>query len=285
MSEQIDHTYWAKRILEYLISHIKDFQGGEKFVSYSDLAKEIGYPPPHQGSAFARRIGETLGVMGHLIEDLPIDGERPPYIQALVVNKSSRLPGDGIKEFYPDYPMLPREKKRDLVLREIQRIFEFGSRWEKLLEKLNLSSGGKSETLRRSLHNPYGSEGSPEHRALRDYVYNHPEVVGEFSVVAKYREYPLKSGDVVDVLFKTPTGMIAIEVKSRRSGEDDIERGIYQCVKYKAVLEAESIILGEQGFVDCILVLEGNLPQGLNRVASRLQVSVLEDIKPPRARA
>ncbi len=282
MPGQIDHTYWAKEVLKYLVSHIKHFQGGEKFIYYSDLAKAIGYPAPHQGNVFARRIGETFGVMGHLIEDIPIDGERPPYIQALVVSKSSRLPGDGIKEFYPDYPMLPKEKKRGLVLREVQRIFEFGSQWEKLLERLNISSGDKSEALRRSLHNPYGSEGSPEHRELRDYVYNHPEVVGAFSVTDKYREYPLKSGDVVDVLFETPTGTIAIEIKSRRSGRDDIERGIYQCIKYKAVLEAENIILRKQRPVDCILVLEENLPRELSRVASQLQISVLEGIKPSR---
>jgi len=285
MSERIDHTYWAKEVLKYLVSHIKNFQGGDKFVYYGDLAKAIGYPEPYQGNVFARRIGETLGVMGHLIENIPVDGERPPYIQALVVSKSSRLPGDGIKEFYPDYPMLPREKKRDLVQREVQRVFEFGTRWEKLLEELNIPIGDKSETSQHSLHNPYGSEGSPEHRELRDYVYDHPEVVGQSYVVAKYREYPLKSGDVVDVLFETSEGIVAIEIKSRRSGKDDIERGIFQCVKYKAVLEAENIILEEQSPVDCILVLEESLPRGLNRVASQLQVSVLEGVKPSRTRA
>jgi len=145
MTEQIDHTFWAKKALRYLVSHIKHFRGGEKFVYYGDLAKAIGYPEPHQCNIFARRIGETLGVLGHLIEDVIIDGERPPYIQALVVSKATRLPGDGIKEFYPDYPSLPREKKRDLVLREVQRIFEFGTRWEKLLDVLNIPLGDKFE--------------------------------------------------------------------------------------------------------------------------------------------
>lgn len=271
----VDHEHWAKEVLKYLVKHIKEYRGGSKFVHYSDVAKAINYPRPYFGSVFANRIGHTLGKMGHLIENIIVDGERPPYIQALVVAIGSNLPGDGIKEFYADYPNLSKAKKRDLISAEYQRVFDFGSRWEKVLSELGVKPD-EIEIKKRNhdLHNSYGCEGSPEHRALRNYVFEHPETFG-LQPVGKFREYPLRSGDSVDILFETSDEIIGIEVKSVRSGYDDLERGIFQCVKYRAVLEAENLIQGTTKTVKCFLVLEGLLPRELRRASEKLGVRVL----------
>ena len=42
----------------------------------------------------------------------------------------------------------------------------------------------------------------------------------------------------------SPKDWIAVEVKSRISNDADITRGIFQCVKYKVVLEAMQLSLG-----------------------------------------
>ena len=44
----------------------------------------------------------------------------------------------------------------------------------------------------------------------------------------------------IDVWFMSVGEQLAVEVKSRRSKMPDIERGIFQCVKYRALLKAQS---------------------------------------------
>lgn len=57
--------------------------------------------------------------------------------------------------------------------------------------------------------------------------------------------------------------MIAVEVKSSISGLEDIRRGLYQCVKYKAVTEAYLSVISKPKNVRTILVLERGLPSEL----------------------
>jgi hypothetical protein len=93
-------------------------------------------------------------------------------------------------------------------------------------------------------------------------------------------EYPLKSGDKIDVVFESTNSILGVEVKSLRSGTDDIERGIYQCVKYSAVHKAENEVNNIKKRTNCILVLEGKLPRGLKRIINTLDITVLESITP-----
>jgi len=277
----IDHEFWARKTLAYLIKCIRNFQGGEKFVTYGLLAKEIGYPEPHIGNLFGRNIGRTLGVMGHLFDDILIDGEEVPLIQALVVNQSQKLPSDGLKEFNSTYPNLSIEKKRDFAQSEYRLIFDFGTRWETVLKQLGIqeNEAGASHPIPSEppgRHNPYGSEGSPEHVALRDFIANNPETIGLDNKIIGITEYPLKSGDAVDVVFETENEVIAVEVKSIRSGVDDIERGLYQCVKYQAVLGAENIIKNSQKRIRSLLVMQGVFPRKLIPVRKKLKLDAKE---------
>ena len=84
-----------------------------------------------------------------------------------------------------------------------------------------------------------GGEGD-EHRMLKEWVENHPEVVKEeYFGNPTCSEFHLKSGDWVDVAIFLPSGaIVAVEVKSRISNDADLERGVYQCIKYGAVIEA-----------------------------------------------
>ncbi|MBW8012768.1 MAG: hypothetical protein FVQ83_16240 [Chloroflexi bacterium] len=135
-----EHQVWAQKILVYLINHIKNFSGGDKFITYGELAKSLGYPEPHRGNLFSANIGETLGLMGHMFDEVVIEGKEVPFLQALIVNQSYKIPSNGFKEFYPDYPNLSTKKKRDLAQIEYERIFQFGSRWEKLLKILGIEN-------------------------------------------------------------------------------------------------------------------------------------------------
>jgi hypothetical protein len=201
------HKYWAEITLKALVERIRNFDGGDKYITYGNLAKAIGYPKPHTGNLFGYNIGSTLGVMGHLIENIVIDGQKPPLIQAMVVNSKKKLPSDGLKEFNNTYPSLSDQKKKDFAYAEYRRIFEFGDRWERVLRhlKIDIPNPQKENTFstERGLYNPYGSEGSPEHRALRDYIADNPAEIGLSKSTKRIIEYPLKSGDSVDIVFIT----------------------------------------------------------------------------------
>ena len=80
----------------------------------------------------------------------------------------------------------------------------------------------------------------------------------------------------IDVYFKLKDGkQIAIEVKSRISDDADILRGIYQCVKYKAVLSAECLAHGENGNVDAFLVIENEMSEENRKTANMLSVKYI----------
>lgn len=281
-SKNINHKKYAKKCLAYLVKHIRDFKGGNKYITYGELAEAVNYPKPYTGNLFGKQIGETLGVMGHLFDGMTIDGETIPIIQALVVNSGNKLPSDGLKEFNPSYPKLTATKKKDFLLSEYKKIFSFGGRWDKVLHNLNITPIGKKYSKRkpgRGLYNPYGSEGSPEHRALRDYIAAHPEMVGYDKNITGVPEYPLRSGDSVDVVFESLNKLLGVEVKSERSGNDDIERGLYQCIKYSAVLKSERDVNQKKYDVDCVLVLATALPRQLYQVRDKLGITVFENIE------
>lgn len=271
----------AKDSLKHLVNHVLAHQDGLiEAVTYQKLAKRIGRLNKH-GEVHAHGMGDVLGKMGHLLRGLEGEwGERIPHIQSLVVNKTGMLkglPDDGIKEFWPSYPMMSKAEKRNRMKAEHQQVVAFGSRWNQILEALALPkitpSGGK----------PQGKGGeSDAHKTLKNHVRNHPEIVGANEGSLALVEYSLPSLDQIDVAFKSSTEFVAVEVKSKISDHspDDYERGIYQTVKYGALLEAMThddqydIPAG----IRSVLVLETGLPQKYAKIANALGVEVTENV-------
>lgn len=280
MNEQ-EHEYWARELLKTLVNRVVTFNGGDKYITYGVLAKQIGYPEPHIGNLFGKNIGKTLGVMGHLLDNVVVDGMKPPLIQSMVVSSTNKLSSDGLKEFNSTYPFLSNEKKKDFAYMEYQKIFDFGNRWTEVLKTLKIDNPIENMNQRngRGLYNPYGGEGSPEHRALRDYIAENPQTIDLDSGMKGIVEFPLKSGDSVDVVFETKNIVIAVEVKSERSGNDDMERGLFQCIKYRAVLKAEQSLEKEQKDIKAILVLASRLSPENKKKANLLGITVYENIK------
>jgi len=277
-----EHAYWGKKILVCLVNHVRNFKGGDKFITYGSVAESVGYPGPYTGNLFGSNIGKTLSEMGHMFDDMVIDGSRVPMMQALVVSSQGKLPSDGLKEFNATYPLLTKEKKKDFVQAEYRKIFEFGDRWDEVLKKLGLlesTKAKKNSNKSGGLYNPYGSEGSPEHRALRDYILANPSRIGININVKGIPEYPLKSGDSIDVVFEDNNSVFAVEVKSEHSGNDDIERGLFQCIKYEEVLKAEDRVNKKVREITCVLVLADSLPFKLKKIRHILGISVHENIK------
>lgn len=246
-------------------------------IDYGSLAVELGMPN-------ARNLNYPLGSIGTTLQQLSaLWGETIPPLQCLVVNKNTGLPGEGIGWFIvkaEDFGRLPLNRRRDIVRAELNKVFAY-PRWREVLEALDLPPPPPpvAPDLLARATGLGGGEGD-QHRALKDWVARHPEVLGLPLTATGVAERPLPSGDSLDVSFETPSEWVAAEVKSRISGDTDMLRGLFQCVKYRAVMEAVQIAAGRPRAARAVLVLETVLPPSLNAVRNALAVEVIERVAP-----
>lgn len=245
-------------------------------IHYSDLAEELGMPNP-------RNLNYVLGSIGQSMELLSKSWkEKVPPIQCLVINKATGLPGEGVgwflikKESFAD---LPLRQKRAIVDAELQHVYAY-SKWNEVLKFLSLEPTKADFTPFVSKASQWAGGGEGErHMALKDYIATHPESVGlKASTPNGITEHPLPSGDFLDVSFLQQKVWVAVEVKSAISPEGDIVRGLFQCVKYRAVMEAVQIAEARPQSARALLVIESSLPQSLVALRNILGIEVVEGV-------
>ena len=180
-----------------------------------------------------------------------------------------------------DFGKLSRKQQRDLVNAELLKVFTYPN-WLKVLRALGLKqvSIDYSTLLTKASAFRGGGE-SERHKRLKLYVARHPEVVHlPYTISNGKTEYQLPSGDSLDVLFRDKDDWIAVEVKSSISGPGDIIRGMFQCIKYRAVIEAYQATRSLPQNARTILVLEGSLPEDLIPLKHILEIEIIENIVP-----
>lgn len=252
---------------------------GEPFVTYGAIKAQL----EHQlqiPSIFTIQIGAVAGAM----MDAILGAEpKAPLINVLICRPDG-IPGSGAGSYLAsryrdpslrDWDKVPRERKLALVGRERQKILAYPG-WQNLaaslfgeLPELVLTPSDGNE------HDFRGGRGgeaeSPEHKRLKLWVHANPACVAiegrpEFAKT----EAKLLSGDEIDVLFRCGGVFFAVEVKSRRSNDADFLRGIYQCIKYRAVKQAQHVPFPVE--VVPILVTETPMPKHLVDRAAQLGV-------------
>ncbi len=76
------------------------------------------------------------------------------------------------------------------------------------------------------------------HLQLKAYVARHPEALGLRTTESGQLEYAFVSGDECDVVFDLGSaGYAVVEIKNGHRGE--LIKGVYQAVKYRALIAAE----------------------------------------------
>jgi hypothetical protein len=247
---------------------------GQK-MTYSQLAEEMGMPNP-------RNLNYVLGSVGTSLSALSTDWKQTiPPLQCLVVNSVTGLPGEGFDEFLDagEAGDLTRKQRRALVNAALARVFAF-PKWLDVAASLDVQIDRASfataiESARSGGHGPE----SEQHRSLKEFVAANPAAVGLSAWFGNGQiEAQLPSGDLVDVLFRRGTTWIAVEVKSIISGEADVVRGLFQCVKYSAVIEAWRGSESEAADVRAILALGAALPPSLVPLRNALGVDVVENV-------
>jgi hypothetical protein len=154
--------------------------------------------------------------------------------------------------------------------------------WQEVLKALELepTTSDFSSVVSKAAGGFGGGE-SEDHKALKAYVAQNPQAIGlGANTSIGITEFPLPSGDYLDVSFSGKKVWVAAEVKSSKSAEGDIVRGLFQCIKYRAVMEAVLLTEARPQNARALLVLESMLPQSLIPLRNMLGVEVVEGISP-----
>jgi hypothetical protein len=226
----------------------------------------------------------VAGTIGYALQETETEWQKPiPPINALVVNEATGLPGKGVDSFLKAYLRQTETKtkltptQRESIVEEIHKDIYNYSDWDRLLSHYKLRRPPilhpEKKKRRKTPRYGWSNEGeSQEHKDLKKYVSTHPGCIGLPAKCAGSEEYLLPSADRIDVYFENDGWDTAVEVKSVRSNDDDLRRGVFQCVKYRELLRALRRTEGEIPQVKSLLVTERELPRKLAEIATMLKV-------------
>jgi hypothetical protein len=119
---------------------------------------------------------------------------------------------------------------------------------------------------------------SDEHKALKAWVEDNASTITGVEKLDSKPEFLFKSLDRADVALWNARTFWPIEVKSWKSGESDLFRGVYQCVKYRALAQAHFVDLGKGNMeIKSVLVVEEDdksLIKDLREAAMRHEIEL-----------
>lgn len=261
----------ARKALPYIVRQAKAGQT----IFYSDLAEEINIPNPRNLNFPLGAIGQALITLGKSTNTII------PPIQCLVINKGTGLPGDGIEWFISQtaFNKLTKSQKRELVNRQLTNIFAYPN-WDWVLNQFDLEpvKSNVADIIDKAKKIGFGHGESEQHKNFKEYLAQNPSLLG-LKVSVGTIEYKLPSSDSIDILFTDKGQIIGVEVKSSISDTPDILRGLFQCVKYKHLIEAEQAVKNKTPDSRVILALQGLFPTELISVRNILGIEVIDKIK------
>ncbi|MDD9979899.1 MAG: hypothetical protein OXU81_00805 [Gammaproteobacteria bacterium] len=227
---------------------------------------------------FPTRMGAPAGrLMDRLLHVRP----DCPLVNVLLVRQGDGMPGEGAGYFMANYlgqPRLARPGYRDrhpmqwraacdeiatdvYAFRDWEQVYReaFGHRLPAPVPSAGTERDGISHARR--------GEG-PNHKALRLWIKKNPRRVRRaYADFDTDTEVILDSADRVDVVYYGPTSTVVVEVKSLDSDDTDLRRGVFQCIKYRAVMEAMDMRSETQ--VVPVLVTQAPLPGDLGDLVRR----------------
>jgi hypothetical protein len=234
---------------------------------------------------------DALGSIGYALKALEKRrdwefGDIPP-IQLMVWSKGQGSPGDSAFSFVgikKEEARAMRPELRRFTAGSIRRkILEYPY-WRDVLAKLGLKpltlDLPEAAEVTAKLEEGRGGPESEAHKRLKHYIGSRYHLIGIRGRFAASFEEMLLSGDKADVMLDSAdrSQRICIEVKSRTSQSADLIRGIFQCVKYSAILAAQERYelmrspMRRPRKLQTLLVTERELPGDLKELSSLLGV-------------
>ncbi|MBU4185357.1 MAG: hypothetical protein KKI12_01520 [Proteobacteria bacterium] len=279
--------YTARTVLPLIIWCAKN----GKTITYGQLDREI----VNRGwghHVMAVQYGHPAGTIGDALIETEEEWEDSiPPLNALIVNQTTQVPGDGVNWYLERYAEpeghvddMSLDEKRAIVEEVHADIFSY-EYWDDLLEEYGLEplddgieeDDQDDDEISKPTRGGWSDEAeSEEHKRLKEFIANNPEAVGlEKGSKKGIVEYLFPSSDKADVVFKNGSKYLGVEVKSLISNDDDINRGIFQCVKYQSLLRAEQKALMLPPNARAVLVVERKLPSGLQNLSDILGIKVI----------
>ncbi|WP_136652573.1 hypothetical protein [Paracoccus aeridis] len=230
---------------------------------------------------FSTQIG---AVAGYLIEHIQSIEPNAPLINVLVVSQAEGVPNEGAGSFmatrFQDSRLRSQSFKeryprkwREYFERAAAEVYDYGpAEWANLYARVFGSDLSETAiSIERDMRHAgneddfgtgaakYGCGGESEHhKALRLWVVENPKFIHRtFAPARTETEFCLDSGDRIDAVYHLADRTVVLEVKSRISNEVDLRRGVYQCIKYRAVKAAMDV--RENVPVEAVLVTETNV--------------------------
>jgi len=265
----------------YAMAFLLNSLSRDPFVTYGRIAEHLE-PRMEIPKIFSPHIGHVVGPMQSKIHKVDPDA---PLLNALATRQNG-IPGDGAEEHINNkyrkgkkrkWADLSDKKKRKLIKIILQDVRRY-SKWNEIYEELFGESATENypeEDFKEGAGKGFGGGESDAHKALKNWVADNPTKVGvpeNFDKIVI--EAPLLSGDIVDVMFSDGNSFYPVEVKSIISTDDDLRRGLYQCVKYRAVQEAQELPV--RAAVTPVLVTERKLSGELEALRKRLGIKHCE---------
>lgn len=240
-------------------------------ISYGELAEQLEAEFDHEPKARKTVYGPAVGAVGLAVEQLgrlpEWRGERIPPINTIVVSKSTGYPSTGADEiahyFFEDNGVGMAADRKAYLDAAMNAVYHYG-KWDQVAAALGVArlepeSGAlqtdRGEVLPLPKVPQGGAPESAEHQALKRWVRDHPEELEDFGEFEPGKnEAVLSSGDRLDVLFANGRQRLAVEVKTSKCSEDELMRGVYQCVKYRSILRAEQLAMRQVPNGEAVLV-------------------------------
>jgi hypothetical protein len=252
----------------------------EKLPTYQEVTNEI-----RAGSAqnANRGFGSIIRILNTLTLEAKFSGLLIPDITTIVRNTGKQTSGSGIFKRVELENKKPKEKQEWLQSERI-RVFDF-KKWDLVLLFLGLKRmrnlvppKSSLEEFDRASRKLRGK--SPEHQCLQDWIENHPAAAGlliEETIRSSHQEYLFWSLDRLDIIFKTDKEWIGVEVKPSSASDQELQKGMYQVMKYRALIDAALLAEGAVQSSCCVLVIGGSLPSSLRPLADRFRINVIEN--------
>ena len=227
---------------------------------------------------FPTRMGIPAGALMYRILEAQQDC---PLLNILLVRQGDGMPGEGAGPFMADYlgqPRLARPGYRDRhphrwraacdeIAADVYAFRDWDGVYRQAFGKRLPPATRPDGSERDGINHARRGEG-PNHKALRLWVAKNPRRVRRaYANFETDTEVVLESADRVDVVYYGPTSTVIIEVKSLDSDDWDLRRGVFQCIKYRAVMEAMD--MRSDALVVTVLVTQVPLPGDLAELVRR----------------
>lgn len=259
-------------------------------ITYSELADEVmqeyGVDP---GIGRMTWWGWPVGTIGFMVRDWGSErGLVIPPINVIVVGKISKEPGvgaDHVAAYFKVDGINMKKNRKAYMQAAATAVYNYGKKnWDRVAaaagaDILPVRSGkiDDAEPIPLPKIPPKFGPESSQHKALKRWAALHPAVFREYGRFdAGKNEEVLSSGDRLDAYFFNGRDRLAVEVKASNANDNELMRGVYQCIKYQAVMRAENVARRLAPTVSALLVSTRRPGKAVRTLLKRLHVAFIK---------